>query len=224
MILGEGAVGKSAITIKFVRKLFIEEYDPTIEDSYQKTFTVPLKKSSSSSPKSSPKRKGAKKDLDEEQTKTVTMDLLDTAGQEEYSAMRESYMYDGESFVLVFAKNNRDSFESLIDFAELISRVRDTDIKNVPVVVCGNKNDLPEEEIEVSDAEGESFAERLGAEYVSVSALTGNNINAIFENVVHRVEDVRARELEEESQTSSGKGKKSRRRRLRMVDGTCKLL
>jgi GTPase KRas protein len=176
----------------------VEEYDPTIEDSYSKTF--------------------------QHGEGTYNLELLDTAGQEEYSAMREAYMYDGESFVLAFAKNNRDSFDALIDFAELISRVRDTDIKNVPVVVVGNKNDLPADEIQVDDEEGRSFAERLGAEYVSCSALTGLNIDSIFENVVERVEKYKAEEQAEDNKKMSGKKGKKTRRRLRLVDGTCKML
>lgn len=33
--------------------------------------------------------------------------VLDTAGQEEFSAMREQYMRSGEGFLLVFAVNDR---------------------------------------------------------------------------------------------------------------------
>merc|ERR1711991_711156 len=72
-ILGDGGVGKSALTIQFVQNHFIEEYDPTIEDSYRKQVTI-----------------------DHE---TCLLDILDTAGQEEYSAMRDQYMRTGEGFL-----------------------------------------------------------------------------------------------------------------------------
>ena len=44
MIVGPGGVGKSAITVQFIQSTFIEEYDPTIEDSYKKqaSLTPPL--------------------------------------------------------------------------------------------------------------------------------------------------------------------------------------
>lgn len=44
---------------------------------------------------------------------TCLLDILDTAGQEEYSAMRDQYMRTGEGFLLVFAVNNAKSFEDI---------------------------------------------------------------------------------------------------------------
>lgn len=58
VVVGGGGVGKSALTIQFVQSHFVDEYDPTIEDSYRKQFVV-----------------------DEE---VALLDVLDTAGQEEY--------------------------------------------------------------------------------------------------------------------------------------------
>jgi small GTP-binding protein len=40
VVLGSGGVGKSALTVQFVQSLFVEKYDPTIEDSYKKTTQV----------------------------------------------------------------------------------------------------------------------------------------------------------------------------------------
>ena len=36
VVLGTGGVGKSALTVQFVQNIFVERYDPTIEDSYRK--------------------------------------------------------------------------------------------------------------------------------------------------------------------------------------------
>lgn len=44
---------------------------------------------------------------------TCLLDILDTAGQEEYSAMRDQYMRTGEGFLLVFAVNSAKSFEDI---------------------------------------------------------------------------------------------------------------
>jgi GTPase KRas protein len=55
--LGGGGVGKSCVTLQFVQSFFTEDYDPTIEDSYRKQVAV--------------------------DGKTVLLDILDTAGQEE---------------------------------------------------------------------------------------------------------------------------------------------
>lgn len=83
------------------------------------------------------------------------LDVLDTAGQEEYrsvttaydflltipnSAMREQYMRTGEGFLLVYSITSRDSFDAISTFHQQILRVNDKD--SFPVVVVANKCDL----------------------------------------------------------------------------------
>ena len=84
----------------------MDEYDPTIEDSYRKQVVI--------------------------DGETCLLDILDTAGQEEYSAMRDQYMRTGEGFLLVFAVNNAKSFEDISAYREQIKRVKDAD--EVPMV------------------------------------------------------------------------------------------
>jgi GTPase KRas len=79
--------------------------------------------------------------------------VLDTAGQEEYSAMREQYMRTGEGFLLVYSITSRQSFEEIMTFQQQILRVKDRDY--FPIIVVGNKCDL-ENEREVS-TEGQFF-------------------------------------------------------------------
>lgn len=55
------------------------------------------------------------------------LDILDTAGQEEFSAMRDQYMRTGEGFLLVFALNESKSFENIQNYREQIRRVKDSD-------------------------------------------------------------------------------------------------
>jgi GTPase KRas protein len=177
--MGTGAVGKSAVTISLCQKKFVEEYDPTIEDSYRKSLVV--------------------------DSSVYELDLLDTAGQEEYSAMRDAYMSEGEAFALVYAVNSRDSFESLVEFADLISRLRDCDVKRVPLVLIANKTDLPEEDWQVCEREGTAFASRIGATYVATSAKTGANVELAFATLIRRV--VAMRNAEVKSETSERKKK-----------------
>lgn len=193
VILGTGAVGKSAITINFVKKLFCEEYDPTIEDSYSKQIVV-----------------------DE---KSVVLDLLDTAGQEEYSAMRESYMSDGEGFVLVYAVNSRDSFEEIIEFANLTARVKDKDLRDIPMILLGNKCDLPEEHWEVGESEGIELANSLGCKFMLTSAYKTININEAFEELVRSIRVAR-----EEKEGASDGGKKNKKKGRKLNLKTCKML
>ncbi|RMY74633.1 hypothetical protein D0862_14073, partial [Hortaea werneckii] len=121
VVVGGGGVGKSCLTIQLIQSHFVDEYDPTIEDSYRKQCVI-----------------------DDE---VALLDVLDTAGQEEYSAMREQYMRTGEGFLLVYSMTSRQSFEEIITFQQQILRVKDRDY--FPIIVVGNKCDL-ESEREVS--------------------------------------------------------------------------
>ena len=78
--------------------------------------------------------------IDEE---VALLDVLDTAGQEEYSAMREQYMRTGEGFLLVYSITSRQSFEEIVTFQQQILRVKDKDY--FPIIVVGNKCDLEHE-------------------------------------------------------------------------------
>lgn len=87
------------------------------------------------------------------------LDVLDTAGQEEYSAMREQYMRNGEGFLLVYAVTSRQSFEEIVLFQQQILRVKDKD--SFPIVLVGNKCDLESER--VVSTEGMSQRSYAGA-------------------------------------------------------------
>lgn len=63
---------------------------------------------------------------------TCLLDILDTAGQEEYSAMRDQYMRTGEGFLCVFAIDNMKSFEDIESYRGQIRRVKDAD--DIPMI------------------------------------------------------------------------------------------
>lgn len=94
--------------------------------------------------------------IDEE---VALLDVLDTAGQEEYSAMREQYMRTGEGFLLVYSITSRQSFEEIMTFQQQILRVKDKDY--FPIIVVGNKCDL----------EGERQVSKQGGSYQDFSIL-----------------------------------------------------
>ena len=71
--------------------------------------------------------------------------VLDTAGQEEFSAMREQYMRSGEGFLLVFSVTDRSGFDELLRFHKQILRVKDRD--EFPMLMVGNKADLDHQRV-----------------------------------------------------------------------------
>jgi GTPase KRas protein len=161
VIVGGGGVGKSAITIQFIQNHFIIEYDPTIEDSYRKQVTI-----------------------DDE---TVLLDILDTAGQEEFSAMRDQYMRTGKGFLVVYDVTSRTSFEEVPNFREQIYRVKDKDFSSkIPIVLIGNKCDL-EENRQVTTAEGSELAKSWGAPFRETSAKARINVDECWFDLVREV-------------------------------------
>ncbi|EFA74806.1 Ras GTPase [Heterostelium album PN500] len=158
VIVGGGGVGKSALTIQLIQNHFIDEYDPTIEDSYRKQVTI-----------------------DDE---TCLLDILDTAGQEEYSAMRDQYMRTGQGFLCVYAITSRSSFDEIAAFREQILRVKDKD--RVPMIVVGNKCDL-ESERQVTTGEGQDLAKSFGCPFLETSAKIRVNVEEGFYTLVREI-------------------------------------
>jgi len=158
VIVGGGGVGKSALTIQLIQNHFIDEYDPTIEDSYRKQVSI-----------------------DDE---TCLLDILDTAGQEEYSAMRDQYMRTGQGFLCVYAITSRTSFDEVSAFRDQILRVKDAD--KVPIVICGNKCDL-EAERQVSKNEGADLAKSFDCPFLETSAKARINVEEAFFALVREI-------------------------------------
>jgi GTPase KRas len=112
------------------------------------------------------------------------LDVLDTAGQEEYSAMREQYMRTGEGFLLVYSITSRQSFEEIMTFQQQILRVKDKDY--FPIIVVGNKCDL-EGERQVSRQEGESLARSFGCRFIETSAKSRIKVDDAFYDLVREI-------------------------------------
>ncbi|KAI3633376.1 hypothetical protein MIR68_006468 [Amoeboaphelidium protococcarum] len=158
VVVGGGGVGKSALTIQFIQSHFVDEYDPTIEDSYRKQCVI-----------------------DDE---VALLDVLDTAGQEEYSAMREQYMRTGEGFLCVYSITSRNSFEEISTFHQQILRVKDKDY--FPIIIVANKCDL-ENERQVSSQEGRDLAKKFQCKFIESSAKSKINVDEAFFSLVREI-------------------------------------
>ena len=108
---------------------------------------------------------------------SVMLDILDTAGQEEFSSMREQYMVYAKCFLIIFSVTDRTSFLEAEKIHRLILRVKDS--TKVPAVLVGNKIDL-ENDRQVTRAEGADMAKRLDIHYIEVSAKSAYNIEEAF--------------------------------------------
>lgn len=158
VVLGSGGVGKSALTVQFVQGIFVEKYDPTIEDSYRKQVEV-----------------------DGQQ---CMLEILDTAGTEQFTAMRDLYMKNGQGFVLVYSITAQSTFNDLQDLREQILRVKDKD--DVPMVLVGNKTDLEAERV-VGKEQGQNLARHFNCAFMETSAKAKIHVNDVFYDLVRQI-------------------------------------
>lgn len=160
VLIGSGGVGLSAVTIQFIQKHFVEEYDPTIEDSYRKQVVV--------------------------DDKSVIIDITDTAGQEEYTVMRENYYKDPKNhfFILMFSLTSLVSLVELVEyFIRPMRRYRREEWRNAPVlpfVLVGNKKDLFDRYGEVDREVALATARAFQCPYMETSARTGEGVEELF--------------------------------------------
>lgn len=145
----------------------------------------------------------------------VLLDILDTAGQEEYgrasrqlaashvpdllpsrhSAMREQWYRHGDGFILVFSITSRESFEEMTGMHQQIMRIKDVD--TCPIVIVANKCDL-EAQREVGVLEARALAKQLGCPFVEASAKEGINVDVAFFELVKLIrKDQKVRSVRE---------------------------
>ncbi|XP_003744064.1 ras-related protein Ral-A [Galendromus occidentalis] len=158
VMVGWGGVGKSALTLQYMYGDFDEVYEPTKVASYKKK-TV----------------------LDGEE---MEIDILDTAGQEDYAAVRDSYFRSGDGFLLVFSITEADTLDRISEFRDHILRVKDSD--QVPMVLVGNKLDM-ESQREVDIERAQAVAESFRVKYVECSAKTEDNVQEAFSTVLRLI-------------------------------------
>ncbi|CAF1322371.1 unnamed protein product [Adineta ricciae] len=169
IMVGSGGVGKSALTLQYMYDEFVVDYEPTKADSYRKAVM-----------------------LDGEE---VQIDILDTAGQENYAglftlnnyadisddcilAIRDTYIRSGEGFLLVFDVTDGESFSDLNELYEQILRVKNGGT-NIPAILVGNKIDLAERR-KVTLEEAEQKARSWSIRYIETSAKTKHNVDKVF--------------------------------------------
>ena len=115
---------------------------------------------------------------------TCLLDILDTAGQEEYSCMRDQYVRTGEGFYIVYSITSRSSFDEISSIVDQIRRVKDLD--DVPCIMVGNKTDR-ECDRQVTTQEGKDLARSLNILFTETSATDYYSIENAFFTLVRNI-------------------------------------
>ncbi|KAJ3084385.1 GTP-binding protein [Quaeritorhiza haematococci] len=158
-VLGSRAVGKSSVTVRFVEETYTETYYPTIESTFTKVI----------------KFKGQE----------FATEIIDTAGQDEYSILNGKHAIGIHGYVLVYSITSQASFEMIKIIRDKILNY--TGIDWVPIVIVGNKMDLPMQR-QVSQEEAQKLATEWNSAWIEASAKHNQNVGRIFELMIQEIE------------------------------------
>lgn len=145
--------------MQFVQGVYVESYDPTIEDSYRKQIEI--------------------------DGRACDLEILDTAGVAQFTAMRELYIKSGKGFLLVYSVTDENSLKELLALREQVLRIKDSD--NVPMVLVGNKCDLEDDRV-LSIEDGVKVSQDWGlVPFYETSAMYKTNVDEVFIDVVRQI-------------------------------------
>jgi len=168
VVVGDGAVGKTTLLMRYREDKFPKNYVPTVFENYYVNNEY----------------KGIK----------VNLGLWDTAGQEEYDRLRALSYPDTDIVLVVFSIDQPTSLENLS--SKWVPEIH-FHCKGIPIIVVGTKKDLREDKATidalkdqggkhpVTVQEAQAVADSIHAvAYMECSALTGEGVRAIFEKAL----------------------------------------
>jgi len=151
VLLGEAAVGKSSLVLRFVKGHFQDYQESTIGAAFL-TQTVCLE------------------DI------TVKFEIWDTAGQERYHSLAPMYYRGAQAAIVVYDITSPDTFKRAQAW---VKELRQQANQNIVIALAGNKADLAQQRT-VDNEEAESYAKENNLLYMETSAKTALNVNDLF--------------------------------------------
>ncbi|EGW31401.1 GTP-binding protein of the ras family [Spathaspora passalidarum NRRL Y-27907] len=149
------------MTVRFVEDHFVESYYPTIENQFSKNIKY--------------------------NNQDYAIEILDTAGQDEFSIMNEKHLVGIHGYLLVYSVTSRQSFE-LIEFIrdKILNSIGNEDL---PMILVGNKCDLNLQR-QVDTKEGQQLAHKFKCKFVETSVKDNVNVNIAFEGLIDDIERI----------------------------------
>ncbi|RKF83072.1 GTP-binding protein rhb1 [Golovinomyces cichoracearum] len=162
-LVGSRSVGKSSLTVQFVDGHFVESYYPTIENTFSKII--------------------------KHQGQEYATEIIDTAGQDEYSILSSKHFIGIHGYMLVYSVASTQSFEMMQVIRDRILNHLGTDW--APVILVGNKSDLRPDQRHVSLEDGKKLAETFECSHIETSARYNENVTKAFELMIGQIEKSR---------------------------------
>ncbi|QLL31392.1 hypothetical protein HG536_0B02550 [Torulaspora globosa] len=173
VLLGEAAVGKSSIVLRFVSDDFTENKEPTIGAAFL-TQRVNIG------------------------DETVKFEIWDTAGQERFASLAPMYYRNAQAALVVYDVTKPQSF---IKARHWVKELHEQASKGIIIALVGNKIDVLEsgEERKVAREEAERLAEEESLLYFETSAKSGENVNEVFLAIGEKIPLKKAQESANQS-------------------------
>lgn len=170
VLLGEAAVGKSSLVLRFVSNDFQENKEPTIGAAFlTQKCTIG--------------------------ERTIKYEIWDTAGQERFASLAPMYYRNAQAAIVVYDITKPASF---IKARHWVKELHEQANRDITIALVGNKLDLVEDDSaedgetlrKVSVEEGQSLADEEGLLFFETSAKTGNNVNEVFVGIGSKIPSV----------------------------------
>ncbi|CAD8155356.1 unnamed protein product [Paramecium pentaurelia] len=159
LLIGNSGVGKTQILLRYTENQFKTSFLSTIGIDF----------------------KIKKIQVDE---KVVKMQIWDTAGQERYQTITQTYYKGAMGIILVFAVNDKETFN---DIDKWMNQIKQHASDNIIKVLIGNKTDLPDRCITYEQAL--KMAQKYNIPYFETSAKDGTNINDTFQQIAKTIKE-----------------------------------
>lgn len=159
VLLGDSAVGKSSLVLRFVKKQFYEYQESTIGAAFL-TQTINLKDC------------------------TVKFEIWDTAGQERYHSLAPMYYRGAAAAIVVYDITSRQSFVRAKAWVKELQRQQGN--PNIVIALAGNKLDLADKR-QVDQDEAKAYSEENNLLFLETSAKTDTNVTGLFETIAIRL-------------------------------------
>ena len=160
IVLGNTSVGKSSFILKYIEDKFVLNYIATLGMDFKQ------------------------KKLKLKNGQEVRLRIYDTAGQERFKSVAVSFIKKAEGVILIYDIGNKATFESL---EEWIKNIKESGKENLPIILVGNKCDLPPEKRQVELIEGKDKAEEFNLPFFETSCKEGINIKEVLEKIVEDI-------------------------------------
>jgi len=153
-LIGDGGVGKTSMAQRYVHGIFKGDYKATIG-----TYIT--------------KQECKFEELDT----SVRFMIWDLAGQNQFQRLWTDYLTDSRAGIIVFDVTNRETFESVKKWYDIITKVA---LPDITLILVGNKVDLNDSRV-ISTEQAVKLAKDLSIYYMETSAKTNENIKEVFE-------------------------------------------